>query len=101
MGYYSSYEKLSEFTEEQEKALWEILGYELDADADYLAYEVKWYEHEKHLKLLSEKYPNTLFSVERIGEEYPDIERIYAKDGKVLSLTPSIIWPEFKEEDLK
>lgn len=101
MGYYSSYEAIRGFTEESVAMLNTISGYDFDCDDSFLAYDVKWYDYKNDLKELSAKFPDTLFEVERIGEESPDIERIYAKNGKVLSLKPQIIWPEFKEEDLK
>jgi hypothetical protein len=101
MGYYSSFEEISNFNEDQLNVLSEISGIDLTLDHYYLASDCKWYEFEKDLKELSLRFPDTLFAIERVGEENPDMERVYAKNGKSVSLVARVLWPEFKEDDLK
>lgn len=41
------------------------------------------YEHDYDLIEFSKKYPNALFILDGVGEEYPDIWRKYFKNGKM------------------
>lgn len=103
MGYYSSFKAQSTFTEEHRRELEKISGYGMCYHMDYVyltGEECKWYECENDLKALSEKFPDALFVIERIGEVSPDMERIYSKNGQSTSIKPEIVWPEFDERML-
>lgn len=45
--------------------------------------ELKWYDHQMDMKIISIKYPNILFILEGYGEERGDMWREYHLNGKV------------------
>jgi hypothetical protein len=101
MGYDTQYDLSSDDRkiEEHYAALEEITGY----DKYYMngtGYEIKWYEHENHLKAYSLKYPDTLFTLEGEGEESGDVWKKYFKNGKMFKAKAQITFEEFNEEKL-
>ncbi len=59
--------------------------------------QVKAYEWESRLRMIVEKLPDDVTVsgyFERIGEEQPDMERLYVKGREVVSVRPTIMWPE-------
>ena len=75
-----------------------ISGYDLDFF--YGEPDCKWYDHEKHMKLLSQIYPETTFLLEGEGEESGDIWRKYFKNGKMQVCKAKIVFPAFDESKL-
>ncbi len=41
----------------------------------------KWYDHHIDMLIVSRQFPNVLFELNGVGEEYPDIWRTYYKAG--------------------
>ena len=82
MGYYTDYELyiencfFSEYDEIKQKLI-DSIGY------DPFCQDVKWYGHELDMILFSKNYPDKIFILNGVGEEYPDIWRKYFKNGKI------------------
>jgi len=60
----------------------------------------KWYEHDKDMRKVSQKYPNTIFILEGEGEESADIWKKYYLGGKCQEARAEVIIPEFDESKL-
>ena len=63
--------------------------------------EVKWYDHEKHMREYSSKYPSTLFLLSGIGEESGDCWREYYQNGKMQRIKASIVLDSFHLSNLE
>ena len=83
--------------EEIEDFLQEISGYPIEFGWND---SCKWYDHEKHMKLLSRIYTETTFLLEGEGEESGDIWRKYFKNGKMQVCKAEIVFPAFDESKL-
>lgn len=99
MGYYTSYEfsystgdgkeqkglppDVLEFIKNAEEC--EKIGLETDEILDALDYnEPRWYDHDEHMKIISEKFPQYMFVLFGIGEESLDIWRnVYFRGQRV------------------
>jgi hypothetical protein len=102
MGYYSSlnienirddgvdYKKLSRLSKR-------LLNFNIFAE-EYKAYDL---EGELSTITEDEEMKDILLIVVRTGEESGDIEKYYAKNGKVWSTEAKIVFEDFKEEYLK
>ena len=53
-----------------------------DIDA-FFCETIKWYDHDEDMLELSERFPNHTFTLEGIGEEFPDFWRNYYYRGKM------------------
>ena len=53
------------------------------------------------LRELSAPYPHVLFVMERVGEESPDAERIFARAGRAYGQQAEVVYPEFDPEKLR
>ncbi len=62
---------------------------------------VKWYEHEHHMKIISQEYPDILFILNGEGEESGDIWRKYFKNGLMNYDRAELSFPEFDESQLE
>lgn len=82
MGYYTDYtlETRGETATEAFDCIQEISGYGWAGDE---LHQVKWYDWRDDLKNASNNYPEVLFILEGVGEEYPDIWTAYAKGGEI------------------
>ena len=85
MGYYTQFSfNYLEGSEEDFRSLLEdidgLLGGH-DAATNESVY-AKWYDHEKDMKALSEKYPDLTFSVEGDGEETMDLWQCFWHAGR-------------------
>ena len=96
MGYYTKY-SINGNTE-----LIELLVLENENAAYALQDEesCKWYDHERELKEFSNKHPNSLFTLNGIGEEEGDIWRKYFFNGMVQKEEAIITFGEFDKEKL-
>ena len=63
--------------------------------------EVKWYNHDKHMEIISNRYPTTVFYLSGNGEEKEDRWQCYYKDGKSQSCEAIITYEPFDESKLK
>lgn len=52
-----------------------------------------WYGYRDELAELSLTLPGVTIIAERSGEEAPDFERTYVRDGNHQSVKPSLVWP--------
>lgn len=96
MGYYTKY-TLDDLTDEQSATLAELSA----CDNLYqLSEESKWYEHETDMLALSKLYPDTLFKLSGIGEEFPDAWIKYFKNGKMQVCEAIITYPPFNESEM-
>lgn len=108
MGYLTNY-KLK--TVKSETAIQDILMTIPDEEFDDIFYglerdgrtydSVKWYQHEKDMKELSEKFPDVVFELSGEGEENGDIWKKYFKNGKMQACHAKIVFDEFNEELLR
>lgn len=68
---------------------------------DFLEEPCPWYDHEEHMKNLSERFPNVLFTLGGVGEKRGDIWRKYFKGGKVQTVRAEISYEPFDEAKLR
>lgn len=110
MGYYSTFDfseydgkHFDEFSDEVIQFLND--NKDKDDDWEYLLYaseeSCKFYHADDVLKKLSVQFPDKIFHMSREGEESGGMEQCWYKNGKMKSYRPEIIWPDYKEEDLK
>lgn len=60
-----------------------------------------WYDHDIDMLNLSERFPEVLFILDGVGEEYPDIWRAFYMNGKTYHIrAPELVWPPFDKENL-
>lgn len=76
------------------------LYYAVDIDGDRLD-DVKWYDHEKDMRELSIKYPETVFVLRGEGEENDDSWYKYFKNGKMQDCYAKITYDEYNENELR
>jgi hypothetical protein len=88
--------KLQEGMESLVSELKEISGYDYPFGDD-----IKWYEHEDHMRAISEKYPEVLFTLSGEGEESGDIWKKYFLNGKMQKAIARIVIPEFDFNSLQ
>ena len=109
MGYYTDYfiEIIDEKNENVDfekivEDLEQISGEYIESDASRFLdnTNAKWYGWEKDIKTLSLKYPNLLFKINGIGEEYNDIWRAYIKNGKIQFTRAKLIFDNYDSSKL-
>ena len=109
MGYYTKFqlyaystESKSPISESQEEEiatkLWEITSgsdrYRPCNFEDCFDDTMKWYGHEEDMTTISKEYPNILFVLEGIGEEFPDAWRKWFHNGAVEASYAEITYPQ-------
>lgn len=62
--------------------------------------DCKWYDHDKDMREISKKYPETIFILEGEGGESGDIWKKYYLNGKCQVAKAEVIIPEFDETKL-
>lgn len=62
--------------------------------------DLKWYDHEKEMRKLSEEFPDVLFKLHGEGEDNDDIWDKYFMSGKMQSCYAEIICPPFDRSKL-
>ena len=111
MGYYTDFKislEKGEVKNEDEFEFFQLKlekesGYQFDLSCNVLTLNGKWYEHEEHLKTVSEKFPHLTFLVEGEGEENGDIWKATVKDGTFKKVKAKIVFDEvsFGGEEIK
>jgi len=79
----------------------EISGYGGIEEYGGELYEVKWYDHEEDLILLSKEFPELVFQLDGKGEENSDIWRKFFQNGKFSTSKAIITLPDYDESKLK
>ena len=63
-------------------------------DFDLWAEEpMKWYSHKEDMIVLSKEYPDYIFIVDGVGEEFPDAWRMWVKNGIAEKVYAEIKYP--------
>lgn len=73
---------------------YENASYALDENGDS-DNESKWYEHNKDLVAFSKKNKDILFTLSGIGEENPDLWKLYVINGKSQKAKAVITYDDF------
>lgn len=63
--------------------------------------EVKWYDHETHMREISRRYPTALFILTGKGEEPGDLWRAYFQNGLCQREEAVIVYGSFDPSRLK
>ena len=111
MGYFTTFAvtaqengKEIDFSDSMKHELAKITQ-EIDStDIDELAeryFNSKWYSYDSDVKLLSEKFPNIVFTVEEQGEDSDDLWKHYFFNGKSQFAKGQIVYPQFDEKILE
>lgn len=64
-------------------------------------YDGKWYDYVKDMTELSKQFPNAVFQLDGVGEEFPDIWTGVWKNGKKRIEGAEIVYPKIEIEDLE
>ena len=79
------------------KRLWQLVGgsdrYTPKCIENCLDEEMKWYDHEEDMTTLSKEFPNILFVLEGVGEEFPDAWRKWFYNGAVEASYAEVVYP--------
>ena len=109
MGYYTKFELYavdveagSPITMMEEdiiaKRLWQLIGgsdrYALKCIENCLDEEMKWYDHEADMITLSKEFPNILFVLDGVGEEFPDAWRKWFYNGTYEESYAEVMYPK-------
>ncbi len=62
--------------------------------------EIKWYDHEDHMRQISQKYKDLLFTLSGKGEDSSDLWVKYFKNGKMQTARARIEYDKFDEKKL-
>lgn len=101
MGYYTSY-SITVIPETQEEAVLIELANHSDYIFDDGMLYGRWYHWEEDCREVSSKYPESVITVDGVGEENGDQWVAYFKDGKVVKHSmPTWTPPPYNEEDLR
>ena len=76
------------------------LWYAIDTDGNSRG-DVKWYDHDQEMCIMSECIPNTLFTLSGEGEEQGDLWRAYYLNGKYQHIQAVLSYAPFDESKLK
>lgn len=80
------------------KRLWQLVGgsnrYTPKCIENCLDEEMKWYDHEADMTTLSKEFPNILFVLEGVGEEFPDAWRKWFHNGKFEASYAEVVYPK-------
>jgi hypothetical protein len=105
MGYNTKYtltldqpERVKEINEHIEAL--KLFEFELYPDRDNWYGESKWYDHEEDMRKISRIFPDVVFALQGVGEEYPDIWVKYFQNGKMQSEDAQIYLPSFDKDKL-
>ena len=111
MGYYTKFDMAAKDAKtgydidphieaEIAKKIWcEIWGCQLYRNWTPICFEdifgdtTKWYNHEDDIIALSKDYPDIIFVLEGVGEEFPDAWRMWAHNGEGEKVHAEIHYP--------
>lgn len=63
--------------------------------------DIKWYDHDEHMRLLSIEYPKLIFVLKGEGEESGDYWLKYYRNGKCQNAKITWTFDQFDENKLK
>jgi hypothetical protein len=112
MGYYTDFKlRTDKHVPDLGKKINEISGYSFDDDTNYYigsdelnslqCYDIKWYEHETHMRKISKNHKNVLFTLEGNGEEEGDMWVKYFLNGKMQKVKAEITFQPFDKTKLQ
>ena len=78
-----------------------ILGSEHEAEFKKFHELGEWYKYQEALEDFSICYPDTLFCLEHEGELIGEHDRVYAKNGKSMPVTPELHWRSHYDMEIK
>jgi hypothetical protein len=103
-AYYLSIEPAKDFVE-IDQALQKLVGRTVRATAWSQGWsgQSEWLTYAEDLTQLSRQFPETFFVLEGVDLLDNSFEawRCYAKNGKTVDASANIVYPEFREGDLK
>ena len=68
-------------------------GWSPDSFDSIFGDEMKWYNHEDDMIALSKEYPDIIFVLEGVGEEFPDAWRMWVCNGELEKVHAEVIYP--------
>jgi hypothetical protein len=105
MGYYTDFRlKTNKYVPDLGKEIDIISGYSFDDDTgdcedsspnSLHCYDIKWYEHENHMRQISEDHKDVLFTLQGNGEEEGDMWAKYFLNGKMQRVNAEITFQPF------
>ena len=105
MGYYTNY-NLTVDSDNSESIIADLrerndnAKYAIGPDGESLQ-DCKWYDSHNDLIEFSKLYPEVLFTLYGVGEEFPDIWAAYFLNGKHQSVKAEITFQEFDKKLLR
>ena len=96
MGYKTEY-SLDFDTPELGEEIAEAMGARgLDGDIAMGAHsQLGWYDHEVDMLILANMFPDTVFILSGIGDEFPDVWKKRFVNGRVDEVRADIVFPDF------
>ena len=103
MGYYTTF-SLSTNPPEVIKDVLNCGVQQLDSifDIDGKSFDSsKWYGHEEDMRIVSDNFPDVLFTLKGEGEEAGDVWIKYFKNGMMQSCYAKLVFEEYDESKLR
>lgn len=101
MGYYTMHSleilKGDDYETDYENEISEISGYGVSTFCS----EIKWYDHDKVIRIYSTKHPNVVFKLSGEGEETGDIWVEYYNNGLMQREEAKVVVGDYNESKLK
>ena len=67
----------------------------------FMGLNYDWYKYMEALEAFSRLYPETLFCLEHEGDLIGEHDRVYAKNGKAIVVTPELTWKSHYDMEIK
>ncbi len=100
MGYQTRYD-LSDNSADVVELASDISEYDLSCMGFGISDDIKWYDHDRDMKKVSEAFPDTLITLRGEGEDSGDIWTTYYLNGKMQRCKAVIAFEEFNPEKLQ
>ncbi len=106
MGYYTNFDLDFDWSKKDEVEKWlneneDKFDYDIVDIIDGNSDSLKWYDHKEDMLVLSNQFPDILFTLSGEGEENKDIWKEYYKGGKVQIAEAVFTIAEFDENKLE
>lgn len=100
MDYYTLNVVNGKVSEQHAERLSELSGYDFYREEEGFCAEANRFDYKSYYEL-SKAYPDTLFALERSGENFPDFVKTYAKNGAIFVVRGEIVYPELDESKME